>query len=349
VKAALEATLATDGARSLQYFVTEGHPGLKGYLCDWLAKTQNIICSPEEMILTNGSQQGLDLIGKIFINPGDSVLVEDPTYLGAIQSFNPYQPRYVTVPLEQDGSSEAAIAEAISRQPIRFIYTVPTFQNPSGLTTSLQKREVLLEVAAKKNIPIVEDDPYSRLRFKGKDVPSLFSLKKSGGVIHLGTFSKILSPGIRLGYLIANKETIQQIVYAKQAADLQSNTLVQHAVYHYCRQGNLEKHIPLIIKNYGNKASIMTQAIRELFPKEVQFVEPEGGMFVWCRLPASIRASDLFKLAIANNVAFVEGSVFHANGGGENTMRLNFTNSTPDDIRLGIARLAEAIRKLSGQ
>ncbi|MDB6036407.1 MAG: aspartate aminotransferase, partial [Verrucomicrobiales bacterium] len=263
--------------------------------------------------------------------------------------FNPYQPKYVTVPLEDDGVNEEAVAEAIDRHPIRFIYTVPTFQNPSGVTTSLRKREALLELAAKSNLPIVEDDPYSRLRFKGKEMPSLFSLKKKGGVILLGTFSKILSPGIRLGYLIANKETIQQIVYAKQAADLQSNTLVQHAVYHYCRQGHLEKHIPLIIRNYGNKASIMTQAIRELFPKEVQFVEPEGGMFVWCRLPCSIKAGDLFKLAIANNVAFVEGSVFHANGGGENTMRLNFTNSAPDDIRLGISRLAEAIRELSAR
>ena len=349
VKAALDETLATDGARSLQYFVTEGHPGLKGYLCDWLAKTQNIICSPEEMILTNGSQQALDLIGKIFINPGDSILVEDPTYLGAIQSFNPYQPKYITVSLQDDGMDEAQFAKALATNPVRMIYTVPTFQNPSGITTSLRKRETILELAARRNIPVIEDDPYSRLRFRGKEMPSLFSLSKRGGVILLGTFSKILSPGIRLGYLIADKNVIQQIVYAKQATDLQTNTLVQYAVYHYCRQGNLEKHIPLIIRNYASKATVMTEAMRELFPKEVQFVEPEGGMFVWCRLPAPMRAAELFKLAIAKNVAFVEGSVFHANGGGENTLRLNFTNSSPDDIRIGIARLAEAIRALSGK
>ncbi len=347
VKAALDEALATDGPRCLQYFVTEGHPGLKGYICDWLAKTQNIVCSPEEMILTNGSQQALDLIGKIFINPGDSVLVEDPTYLGAIQSFNPYQPKYVTVPLQEDGIEEAQFSKALASNPVRMIYTVPTFQNPSGITTSLRKREMILELAAQRNIPVVEDDPYSRLRFKGKEMPSLFSLSKRGGVILLGTFSKILSPGIRLGYLIADKSVIQQIIYAKQATDLQTNTLVQYAVYHYCRQGNLEKHIPLIIRNYAARAAVMTSAMHELFPKEVQFVEPEGGMFVWCRLPAPMRADELFKKAIAKNVAFVEGSVFHANGGGENTMRLNFTSSTPDDIRIGSARLAEAIRTLS--
>jgi 2-aminoadipate transaminase len=227
---------------------------------------------------------------------------------------------------------------------VKFIYVVPTFQNPSGVTMTLERRKALLSIAAKKNIPIIEDDPYGLLRFKGKWVPSLYSLAKGKGVIYLSTFSKSLSPGIRLGYVLADGPIIQQLVFAKQAADLQTNSFIQHVVYHYCRMGFFEKHIPTIIKDYAHRANVMLSAIHEHFPSDVKIVEPEGGMFIWCTLPKGIKSADVFKKAIQQNVAFVDGSAFYANGGGENTMRLNFTNSSDDAIRSGIKRLGGVIR-----
>ncbi len=336
-------TIQMDGTKALQYYITEGHPLLKEYLCGWLKK-QQIECRPEQMLLTHGSQQGLDLLGKIFIGPGDSILVENPTYLGAIQSFNAYEPRYITVPIDEQGLQPDQLEKVLAKNKVQFIYTVPTFQNPTGLTMSLSRRRALLEIAGKKGIPIIEDDPYGLLRFKGEAVPSLYALAKGKGVIYMSTFSKLLSPGIRLGFMVAENEVIQQLVYAKQASDLQNNTFIQFAVYHYCKNGSLEKHIPKIIVDYAHRAEVMMAAIRENFPKQVKCFEPEGGMFVWCELPKGIRAADVFKKAIKKDVAFVDGSVFYPNGGGENTMRLNFTNSTDEAIRTGISRLGGVIR-----
>lgn len=340
---AVKETLRKDGTKALQYAVTEGHAGLKAFLCQWLAK-QDIHAQQQQMLLTQGSQQGLDLIGKVFLNPNDKVLVEDPSYLGAIQCFNAYETRYVTVPIDSDGLNAKDVDKALSRHTVKFIYVVPTFQNPSGVTMSLDRRKALLRVAQKHRLPIVEDDPYGLLRFKGKPVPSLYALAKGKGVIYLSTFSKLLSPGIRLGLVVAEPSIVRQLVFAKQASDLQTNTFIQYAVYHYCRMGFLDKHLPTIIKDYARRAGVMLGALHEHFPSEVQFVEPEGGMFVWCTLPPYVKASAVFKAAVKKNVAFVDGSVFYANGGGENTLRLNFTNSTDEAIRSGIKRLGEVIR-----
>lgn len=340
---ALKETMRTDSTRALQYMVTEGHYGLKSYICNWLKK-QEINEKPERMLLTQGSQQALDFLGKIFFNPGDAVLMEDPTYLGAIQAFKPYEPEFVTVPIDEKGMRPEALEKALARRHVKFIYVVPTFQNPSGVTMSLERRRALLEIAKKKRIPIIEDDPYGLLRFKGKWVPSLYSLAKGQGVIYLSTFSKSLSPGIRLGYVLADAPIIRQLVFAKQAADLQTNSFIQCVVYNYCRMGFFEKHIPAIIKDYAHRANVMLSSIHEHFPPEVKFIEPEGGMFIWCTLPEGVKSSAVFKAAIKQKVAFVDGSVFYANGGGENTMRLNFTNSSDEAIRAGIKRLGAVIR-----
>lgn len=335
--------LKQDGTKALQYTVTEGHLGLKQYLCDWMAK-DHMKVTPSEMLLTHGSQQALDFLGKIFLNPGDQVLLEDPSYLGAIQSFNQYEPRYIPVPIDQEGLIPAALEKALnSNKKIKFIYTVPTFQNPSGVTMSLERRRFLLKIAKEKNIPIIEDDPYSRLRFRGESLPTLYSLSKGQGVIFLSTLSKLLSPGIRLGFVAAKKDLIQQLVYAKQASDLQNNTFIQYAVYHYMKRGFFEKHIPFITKDYAKRAAVMMAAIKAHFPPEVKVFEPMGGMFVWCELPKGATSAVLFKAAIRRRVAFVDGSFFYANGGGENTLRLNFTNSTLKDIDIGIKRLSSAI------
>ncbi len=341
---ALEETLRTDGVSSLQYDVTEGFPPLKEYLSEWLAR-QGIRATPEQIMLTNGSQQALDLIGKIFVNPGDRIVVEDPTYLGAIQAFNAYEPRYATVPMDDQGLMPEAYRRTLDQRAARFVYLVPTFQNPSGVTMTEARRVAVLRETRRHRIPLVEDDPYGCLRFSGERQKSLFELARGKGVIYLSTFSKILSPGIRLGFVVAESKFIDALVLAKQAADLQPNSLIQRAVYHYARRGGLDRHIPAIIASYQNRAGIMLSAMEKHFPASARWIKPEGGMFVWCRLPPKVPAGRIFKAAIAENVAYVTGSVFYANGGGEHTMRLNFTNSTEQQLNEGIERLGKVLKQ----
>jgi len=335
---ALQQALQEDPIGSLQYDVTEGYRPLKEWLCGWLQR-QGFLVSPEQMMLTHGSQQALDLIGKIFINPGDRILVENPTYLGAIQAFNAYEPRYVTVPMDDEGLLLDSVEKTVRRQRPKFGYLVPTFQNPSGVTLTLERRKKLLRLARVHRLPLVEDDPYGYLRFSGSAVPSLYALAKGRGVIYLSTFSKILSPGIRVGFVLAEKHIIDALILAKQAADLQPNSLIQRAIYHYAKAGHFERHIPKIISAYGERAQWMVEAIKTYFPPNVHAVIPEGGMFIWCRLPKGMSASRIFKKAVLQNVAYVTGSVFYANGGGDETLRLNFTNSTKEQIETGIQRL----------
>lgn len=336
---AIQTALTQEGAASLQYDLTEGYLPLKEFLCQWLGQ-RGMKCHPDEMLLTNGSQQALDLIGKVFLNPNDRVLVENPTYLGAIQAFNAYEARYASVPIDASGLLVADAERVIRREKPRFAYLVPTFQNPSGITMSLERRKAFLTLAARHRLPIVEDDPYGYLRFAGKSEPSLFSLSKQKSVIYVSTFSKILSPGIRLGFVIAKKEIIQSLVLAKQAADLQTNSLLQRAVYYYSKAGYLDHHIPTLIDAYRERAGAMLAAMDQYFPKSIRWVPPEGGMFVWCTLPEGASSDQLFPKAVKAGVAYVSGSVFHPNGGGERTLRLNFTNSSPERIDEGIKRLA---------
>jgi 2-aminoadipate transaminase len=341
---AMQDALTIDKAAALQYDVTEGYLPLKKFLCRWLSK-RGVRCRPENLLLTNGSQQALDLIGKVFINPNDTVLVEEPTYLGAIQAFDPYEARYTSVPMDDEGMRIGDLEQAIRKQKPAFAYLVPTFQNPSGITMSLERRRRLLQTLRKNNLFAIEDDPYGFLRFSGKRVPSLYELSGGKGVIYLSTFSKILSPGIRLGFVVAQPDVISTLVLAKQAADLQPNTLIQRAVYHYCRRGYLDQHIPLIIDAYKKRADWMLAAMERYFPASVEWVRPEGGMFIWCRLKNGLSATRLFQEAVKRNVAFVTGTVFHANGGGDNTLRLNFTNSNQEQIQEGIRRLGAVFGK----
>ncbi len=334
----LNQALQEEGAAALQYDLTEGYEPLKEFLCQWLAR-HGLPCQPEEMLLTHGSQQALDLIGKVFLNPEDRILVENPTYLGAIQAFNAYQARYSSVPMDASGLIIEDAEKAIRKSRPKLAYLVPTFQNPSGITMNLERRKAFLKLAQKHGLPVVEDDPYSYLRFSGAAQVSLYSLAKGRGVIYLSTFSKILSPGIRLGFVIAEPQVIQALVLAKQAADLQTNSLIQRAVYYYGKNGHLDRHIPSIVESYRQRAGTMLASMDRYFPSSVRWVPPEGGMFIWCMLPKGMSATKLFKKAAAAKVAYVTGSVFHANGGGDETLRLNFTNSTPDQIEEGIKRL----------
>jgi 2-aminoadipate transaminase len=341
---AMQDALTQDGPSALQYDVTEGYAPLKEFLCAWLGQ-RGIRCGPENLMLTNGSQQALDLVGKIFINPNDKILVEDPTYLGAIQAFDPYEARYVSTPLEPEGPRIADFKRNLERHSIKFAYFVPTFQNPSGITMTLERRRTVLRLLKAKSLWAIEDDPYGFLRFSGTAVPSLYQLANGRGVVYMSTFSKILSPGIRLGFVVAQPDLIQSLVLAKQAADLQPNTLIQRAVYHYCRRGYLDEHIPKIIEAYGNRAEWMMQAMKREFPKSVQWIRPEGGMFIWVKLGEGLSATRIFKKAVDKNVAFVTGTVFHPNGGGDDTLRLNFTNSNQQQIDEGIRRLGEVLNE----
>jgi 2-aminoadipate transaminase len=339
-ESALAQALREDPIGCLQYDVTEGYPPLKEFLCGWLTQ-QGLACHPDQMMLTNGSQQALDLIGKVFLDPGDRVLAENPTYLGAIQAFNAYEARYATVPIDASGLLIDQAEKIIRKNEPKLAYLVPTFQNPSGITMSLERRKAFLKIAQRAKLPVIEDDPYGYLRFSGEAQPSLYSLAKGKGVIYLSTFSKILSPGIRMGFVLASPEIIHALVLAKQAGDLQPNSLLQRAVHCYGKSGHLDRHIPIIIESYRQRAGVMLSAMERYFPKEVRWVPPEGGMFVWCMLPKGISSTRLFKKAIAAKVAYVTGSVFHANGGGDDTLRLNFTNSTPEQIEEGIKRLGK--------
>jgi len=335
---ALAESLDKDGASSLQYDVTEGYPPLKEFLAEWLSK-QGLPCTADHIMFTNGSQQALDLIGKALLNPEDAVVVENPTYLGAIQAFNAYEAKYISVPMDEEGVKIPEFKKAIAVRNAKFIYLVPTFQNPSGITMSRTRREAVVTAAHARKKLIVEDDPYGYLRFRGTPQPSLYALAKSKGVFYLSTFSKILSPGIRLGFVVAEPAILQPLILAKQAADLQPNSLIQRAVYRYAKAGHLDAHIPRIIASYARRAETMRQGIRKHFPPDIRWVDAEGGMFIWCELPKGVSASKLFENAIAQKVAYVTGRVFHPNGGGDHTLRLNFTNSSEEQIEEGIKRL----------
>ncbi len=337
---ALNQALRIEGAASLQYDLTEGYLPLKEFLSQWLGQ-HGLHCRPEQILLTHGSQQALDLIGKVYLDPNDRVLVENPTYLGAIQAFNAYEARYTTVSMDISGLLIQEAEEKIIKDRPKLAYLVPTFQNPSGITMNLERRMAFLKLARQRDLPVVEDDPYGYLRFSGEAQPSLYSLAKGRGVIYISTFSKILSPGIRLGFVIAEPAVIQALVLAKQAADLQTNSLLQRAVYYYGKSGYLDRHIPVITESYRVRAGTMLAAMDRYFPTVLRWIPPEGGMFVWCTLPKGLSSSKLFPKAVQAKVAYVTGRAFHANGGGDETLRLNFTNSTPEQIEEGIKRLGK--------
>jgi 2-aminoadipate transaminase len=314
--------------------------------------------SPENVLITSGSQQALDLLGRLFIDPGDHILVESPTYLGALQAWNAYGAEYITVPMDEDGMDTDALEEAMRVGP-KFIYVLPNFQNPSGVTLSLERRQKLVEIADHYGVPIVEDDPYGQLRFEGEHLPSVVVLDSQfrddcrtfyrGNVIYLSTFSKLLSPGLRLGWVIAPAEVIRKLVQAKQAADLHTATFNQMVAHEVSHGGFLDRHIRVIRKVYGERRDVMLAAMDRYFPPEVDWTQPKGGLFLWGILPEYLDAQDVLESAVENKVAFVPGASFHALGGGKNTMRLNFSNASPEKIEEGISRLGKVLFEKIGR
>lgn len=349
--AACETVLRNNGAQALQYGATEGYMPLREMIARHTAR-YGIQIIPDNIMITSGSQQALDLIGKVFINRGDRILVENPTYLGALQAWNAYGAEYVTVRMDDDGMITDELEEALRSGP-KFIYVLSNFQNPTGVTLSLERRLKLIELADRYGIPIIEDDPYGQLRYEGEHLPSVVSLDNQfrenstssyrGNVIYLSTFSKTLAPGIRLAWVVAPSEVIRKLVQAKQGADLHTATFSQMVAFEVARGGFIDRHVWMIRRVYHERRDVMLEAMDEFFPKGVTWTHPQGGLFLWATMPPELIATEVLKTAIEQRVAFVPGTSFYARGGGESSMRLNFSNATPEKILIGIERLGKVM------
>ncbi|HEY4387534.1 MAG TPA: PLP-dependent aminotransferase family protein [Ktedonobacteraceae bacterium] len=353
VAAATQRILERNGVQALQYGATEGYTPLREMIAE-NCRRNGLPVTIDNILIVSGSQQGLDLLAKIMIDPGDPLLVESPTYMGALQAFNAYEPAYVAVRSDEDGIVTDELEQGLQKQP-KFIYALPNFQNPTGVTFTLERRQKLVEMAGRYGVPILEDDPYSELRFEGEQLPSLLQLENErqqaiqrnqsyeGNVIQLKTFSKVLTPGLRLGWVVAPSDIIRKLVLAKQGADLHTSTLNQLIAYEIAREGFLEEHVHVIRQTYLERRNAMLAALDEYFPDNVSWTHPQGGMFLWVTVPAGIDSAQLLKDALEYQIAFVPGAAFHPVGGGANTMRLSFSGATPERIEEGIRRLGRLL------
>lgn len=339
--------LEEEGARALQYSTTEGHPPLRSWIAARLTAHGGGRFLADDILVTAGSQQGLDLIGKLFLDEGDVVLCESPTYLGAISAWNVFRPRWVEVTTDDDGMVPEALEELLGRhQNAKIVYAVPNFQNPSGRTWSLERRRSLMEVADRYDVFVIEDNPYGELRFEGTPLPSLASFDRDGSVISLGTFSKVFCPGLRVGWVAAHSPLHEKLVVLKQGADLQTSTLTQMQVARYLAENDLDENIARLIPVYRERRDAMLEALEKEMPDGVRFTHPAGGLFLWVELPEGVSARTLLDECLRHNVAFVPGGAFFPNGGHEETLRLNYSNMPVDRIREGIRRLASALDQL---
>ncbi|HET9697554.1 MAG TPA: PLP-dependent aminotransferase family protein [Terriglobales bacterium] len=350
---ACQKVLADKGAAALQYSTTEGYLPLREAIAANLQR-YGILATADNVMLTSGSQQALDLIAKLLINRGDRILVEAPTYLGALQAFNVFGPDYVCVPTDNDGLRTDLLEEALRSGP-KFMYILPNFQNPSGVTLSLSRREELVFLSDKYGIPLIEDDPYGQLRYEGEHIAPLIVLDRVnlrrdhgyslGNVIYLSTFSKTLAPGIRLGWIVAPAEVINKLVQLKQGADLHTSTFNQMVAYEVAKENFLDEHVKHIRQVYRQRRDVMLAALKKYFPSEVTWTHPSGGLFLWITMPEGVDCNELLMTAIHQNVAFVPGDCFFPDGEGKRNMRLNFSNAKPEQIEEGIKRLSHAVRE----
>jgi 2-aminoadipate transaminase len=332
-----------DGRAALQYSTTEGYLPLREYITQRYYRRYELKVDPEDILMINGSQQGLDLIGKVFLDRGDQVVFERPGYFGAIHAFSFYEPQFLDVPLHDDGIAVDLLEETFRAHKPKLFYTVPNFHNPSAITYSAQKRRQVAALLEQYGVVGVEDDPYGELRYTGQELPAI-KCHFEEGVILLGTFSKIVSPGMRLGWICAPQEIMKKLIIAKQAADLHSNYLSQRIIYQYLHDNDLDEHVTKIRERYKKQRDLMLSMIAACFPEEVSYIVPEGGMFLWLTLPEGYSAMDLFPYAARENVAFVPGEAFFLGGRGKNTLRLSFSNTDEGQIEDGMERLARAIK-----
>ena len=337
--------LEEGGRQALQYSTTEGFTPLREKIVARMTKV-GIETKAENILITNGSQQGLDFTGKLFLDPEDVVVCESPSYLGAINAFMAYECKFAEVPTDDEGMVMDELEKILTATPkAKFIYVIPDFQNPTGKTWTVERRKKLLEIASKFNLPIVEDNPYGELRFEGEIPPSIKSFDTEGRVIFLGTFSKTFAPGLRIGWVCAEEDILNKYILVKQGADLQASTISQRELDAFMEMYDLDAHVETIKKVYRKRRSLMLQTMKETFPPEAKYTYPEGGLFTWVELPEHINTRELMVKAVDNKVAFVPGGSFYPNGGHENTMRLNYSNMPEGKIIEGIKRLAEVIKE----
>lgn len=346
VKAAADTVLAKNGREALQYGPSEGFPALR----EWIAgemQQRGVQCAATDVLVTNGSQQVLDLVGKLFLNPGDVVLTENPTYLAAIQAFQTLEAKFVPVPTDEHGLIPSALPELIAKHRPKFLYTIPNFQNPTGVTLIAERRRELARIAAEHGLVIVEDDPYGKLRYAGEAVPPIKHWDERGLVLYASTFSKTIAPGLRLGWVVASPEVFSRLLILKQASDLHTSSFDQRVAHAFLTQNDQSVHLDKIRRAYGERFQVMDEALRAEMPAGFSWTKPEGGMFLWITGPQGLDGLKLLERAITRQVAFVPGRDFFPAEGGANHLRLNFSNSTPERIREGVKRLATICRELA--
>jgi 2-aminoadipate transaminase len=343
VRAAADEVLARNGSEALQYGPSEGFPALR----EWIAaelQGRKIKAVSSDILVTNGSQQVLDLVAKALINPGDVVLTENPTYLAAIQAFQALEARFVPVPTDAEGLIPEALPELIKRHRPKFLYTIPNFQNPTGVTMKASRREALARIAAEHKLVILEDDPYGKLRYSGVEVPPVKHWDEAGWVLYASTFSKTIAPGLRLGWVAAPAEIFSRLLILKQASDLHTSSFDQRVAYAFLSGNDQSVHIERIRRAYGERFAVMDAALQAEMPAGYQWTKPEGGMFLWITGPVGLDGLQLLEQAIKHQVAFVPGRDFFPADAGANYLRLNFSNSKPERIREGVRRLASLCR-----
>jgi 2-aminoadipate transaminase len=343
--------IKSNPGRIFQYGSTEGTLELREQIAIRLKRVWNIDGDADNVVVTVGSQQGLDLLGRLFIGNSSIIIMEAPTYLGALNAFRIWEPTIVSIPLDERGMDIDKLEENLGAMQkhganLKFLYTVPTFHNPAGVCMDLSRRKKLIDLAHEFDFLIVEDDPYGELRYNGDPLPTLKSIDKEERVIYLGTFSKTLVPGFRIAWTFGPKPVIQKLVVAKQAVDLCTPPFNQHIAMEYLKRGYIDEHLKNILALYGRKQKLMLKAMKDHMPSEyISWTEPDGGMFLWATLDESIDTVEMLPDAIADNVAYVNGNAFFADGSGANCMRINFTHPADDRIVIGVQRLAKVIEK----
>lgn len=340
------AVLEEQGRVALQYTSTEGYLPLRQKIAERMNKTLKTNVGPDDILITSGSQQGLDFSGKTFIDKGDVILCESPSYMGALNAMKAYEPQFIEINTDNDGMIMEDLEKVLaSNDKIKMIYVIPDFQNPSGRTWPLERRLKFMEIINKYEIPVIEDNPYGELRFEGESLPSLKSLDTKGLVIYLGTFSKIFCPGYRLGWTCASPKILGKFNICKQGADLQASTISQMEVSKFMDMYDLDEHVEKIKACYVKRRDVMLQTMKEEFPDCVEFTHPQGGLFTWVTFPEGIDAGEMAKKCLEKNVAYVPGASFYPNGGVYNTCRLNYSNMPEEKIIEGIKRMGEVLRE----
>lgn len=335
-----------EGRQLLQYATTEGRPTLRAKIAKRMADKYHTNVDVDDILITTGSQQCLDFAGKLFINPGDIVLCESPSYMGAINAFNAYQPKFIEVPTDDGGLIPEELDKILAANPnCKFIYVIPDFQNPTGRTWSMERRKAFMEVVNKYNLPVVEDNPYGELRYEGEILPSLKSLDTKGLVMFLGTFSKVFCPGLRLGWIAAEHSLLEKFVMIKQGADLHTSNFDQGVADAYMDQYDLDAHVKEIVALYKHRRDLILESMEKEFPEGVEWTRPEGGLFLWLTFPVGVSALKVFQNCLDKKVAGVIGDAFYPNEGTDRSMRINFSNMPDERIIEGIKRMGQAIRE----